>query len=84
MNQPFSPMGKPVDRVDGRLKVTGGARYAGEYPEEGLLYGSVVSSTIANGRVASIDTSEALKVPGVVAVIDTHQSSVAGQLRRKL
>ncbi|EKG35805.1 xanthine dehydrogenase family protein molybdopterin-binding subunit [Pseudomonas syringae] len=70
MNQPFSPMGKPVDRVDGRLKVTGGARYAGEYPEEGLLYGSVVSSTIANGRVASIDTSEAMKVPGVVAVID--------------
>ncbi|KPY48601.1 xanthine dehydrogenase family protein molybdopterin-binding subunit [Pseudomonas syringae] len=78
MNQPFSPMGKPVDRVDGRLKVTGGARYAGEYPEEGLLYASVVSSTIANGRVVSIDTSEALKVAGVVAVIDhTNRPSVA-------
>ncbi|NAT18179.1 aldehyde oxidase, partial [Pseudomonas syringae pv. actinidifoliorum] len=63
-------MGKPVDRVDGRLKVTGGARYAGEYPEEGLLHGSVVSSTIAKGRVLNIDISEALKVPGVVAVLD--------------
>ena len=46
MNVPFSPMGKPVDRVDGKLKVTGGARYAGEYPEDGLLFGSVVSSTM--------------------------------------
>ncbi|MCD5994791.1 xanthine dehydrogenase family protein molybdopterin-binding subunit [Pseudomonas sp. CDFA 602] len=78
MNQPFSPMGKPVDRVDGKLKVTGGARYAGEYPEQGLLYGSVVSSTIASGRVLSIDTSDALKVPGVVAVLDhTNRPPVA-------
>jgi len=78
MNVHFSPMGKPVDRVDGKLKVTGGARYAGEYPEDGLLFGSVVSSTIANGRVLSIDTSEALKVPGVVAILDhTNRPSLA-------
>ncbi|EKN45643.1 aldehyde oxidase [Pseudomonas viridiflava] len=78
MNVPFSPMGKPVDRVDGKLKVTGGARYAGEYPEDGLLFGSVVSSTIANGRVLNIDTSDALKVPGVVAILDhTNRPSLA-------
>lgn len=78
MNVPFSPMGKPVDRVDGKLKVTGGARYAGEYPEDGLLFGSVVSSTVANGRVLKIDTSDALKVPGVVAILDhTNRPSLA-------
>ncbi|MBF4558792.1 xanthine dehydrogenase family protein molybdopterin-binding subunit [Pseudomonas sp. p50] len=64
------PMGQPLDRVDGKLKVTGQARYAGEYPEEGLLHGSVVSSRIARGRVISIDASKALALPGVIAVID--------------
>jgi xanthine dehydrogenase YagR molybdenum-binding subunit len=66
----MSTLGQPMDRVDGLLKVTGQARYAGEFPEDGLLFGSVVSSTIANGRVLSIDASRALALPGVVAVID--------------
>ena len=70
MNTPVSPIGQALDRVDGKLKVTGGARYAGEYPETGLLYGSVVSSTIARGRVTHIDITEALQVPGVVMVLD--------------
>jgi xanthine dehydrogenase YagR molybdenum-binding subunit len=70
MNTPVSPIGQALDRVDGKLKVTGGARYAGEYPETGLLYGSVVSSTIARGRVTHIDITEALRVPGVVMVLD--------------
>jgi xanthine dehydrogenase YagR molybdenum-binding subunit len=78
MNTSFSPMGQPVDRVDGKLKVTGQARYAGEYPEAGLLHGSVVSSSIASGRVAGIDTAEALKVPGVIAVLDhTNRPPIA-------
>jgi xanthine dehydrogenase YagR molybdenum-binding subunit len=70
MNTPVSPLGQALDRVDGKLKVTGQARYAGEYPEAGLLYGSVVSSTIARGRVTHIDITEALRVPGVVMVLD--------------
>jgi xanthine dehydrogenase YagR molybdenum-binding subunit len=69
-NQASSPLGQPLDRVDGKLKVTGQARYAGEYPETGLLHGSVVSSSIARGRVTHIDISEALQVPGVVMVLD--------------
>jgi xanthine dehydrogenase YagR molybdenum-binding subunit len=74
----ISPVGQPLDRVDGHLKVTGHARYAGEYRQTGLLHGSVVSSTIACGRVLSIDTTQALKVPGVVAVIDhTNRPHVA-------
>jgi xanthine dehydrogenase YagR molybdenum-binding subunit len=78
MNATNSPLGKPLDRVDGMLKVTGQARYAGEFPEQGLLHGSVVSSTIARGRALSIDTSKALAVPGVVAVIDhTNRPPIA-------
>lgn len=73
-----SALGQPMDRVDGRLKVTGQARYAGEYPEAGLLHASVVSSTIASGRVVRIDASQALAVPGVIAVIDhTNRPHIA-------
>jgi xanthine dehydrogenase YagR molybdenum-binding subunit len=73
-----SALGQPMDRVDGRLKVTGQARYAGEYPEAGLLHSSVVSSSIASGRVVRIDASQALAVPGVVAVIDhTNRPHIA-------
>lgn len=65
----MSAIGKPLDRVEGLLKVTGQARYAGEFPEEGLLHGSVVSSTVAKGRVLRIDATKALALPGVVDVI---------------
>ncbi|MCU1759406.1 xanthine dehydrogenase family protein molybdopterin-binding subunit [Pseudomonas sp. 14P_8.1_Bac3] len=78
MNTFTKPMGQPLDRVDGHLKVTGQARYAGEFAEAGLLHGSVVSSTIACGRVVNIDASKALALPGVVAVIDhTHRPRIA-------
>ncbi|UUJ40865.1 xanthine dehydrogenase family protein molybdopterin-binding subunit [Pseudomonas extremaustralis] len=63
-------VGTPLDRVDGVAKVTGQARYAGEYPEAGLLHGSIVSSTIARGRVLDIDNAQAMRVPGVIAVLD--------------
>ncbi|MEX5503758.1 xanthine dehydrogenase family protein molybdopterin-binding subunit [Pseudomonas putida] len=63
-------VGTPLDRVDGVAKVTGQARYAGEYPQAGLLHGSVVCSTIACGRVLDMDHSQAMRVPGVVAVLD--------------
>ena len=78
MNTFTQPLGQPLDRVDGRLKVTGQARYAAEFPEDGLLHGSVVSSSIACVRVLHIDASKALALPGVVAVIDhTNRPHVA-------
>jgi xanthine dehydrogenase YagR molybdenum-binding subunit len=64
-------IGMPVSRVDGRDKVTGQARYAAEYPAEGLLYGVVVSGTIPRGRITAIRADAALAVAGVVEVI-TH------------
>ncbi|WP_207456418.1 xanthine dehydrogenase family protein molybdopterin-binding subunit [Azospirillum sp. SYSU D00513] len=73
LHAPGAQIGKPVSRVDGRLKVTGAAKYAGEFNVPGLLHGYIVSSTIAKGRITRIDTSAALKVPGVVQVF-THEN----------
>ncbi|TCD18396.1 xanthine dehydrogenase family protein molybdopterin-binding subunit [Pseudomonas sp. IC_126] len=73
MRPATSPFGQPIDRVDGPLKVTGQARYAGEFHVPGLLYGSVVNSGIARGRIVNIDASAAEAVPGVVLVL-THQN----------
>ncbi|MCE0464394.1 xanthine dehydrogenase family protein molybdopterin-binding subunit [Pseudomonas uvaldensis] len=71
-------IGQPLDRVDGLLKVTGQARYAAEYPADGLLHGSVVSAPIACGRVLRIDATKALALPGVIAVIDhTNRPRIA-------
>ena len=66
-------IGTPLSRVDGVAKVTGGARYAAEYPAPNLLYGVVVSSTITKGRISAIDDAEARAVPGVVEVV-THEN----------
>ena len=65
-------IGTATPRVDGRAKVTGEAKYAGEFSAPGLAYGSVVESTIPKGRIARIDTSEALRVEGVLDVL-THE-----------
>ncbi|MEH1842422.1 MAG: xanthine dehydrogenase family protein molybdopterin-binding subunit [Nostoc sp.] len=64
-------IGKPLNRVDGHLKVTGGARYAAEFPVAKMTYGVTIQSTIAKGKIAKIDTKAAEQVPGVLAVI-TH------------
>ena len=61
-------LGQPMDRVDGRLKVTGGARYAAEFAVPNVAHAVLVTSTIARGRVKSMDTSAAEKVPGVIKV----------------
>jgi xanthine dehydrogenase YagR molybdenum-binding subunit len=65
-------IGQPLDRVDGRLKVTGMATYSAEHRVGNLVYAVLVTSTIAKGRIASIDTGAAKKVPSVLAVL-THQ-----------
>lgn len=73
MNSANSPLGKPLDRVDGPLKVTGKACYAAEAEVPGLLYGAVVSSSIARGRIKGIDAAAAEALPGVRLVL-THQN----------
>ena len=63
-------VGKPLDRVDGPLKVSGRATYAAEYMGHGqVAYGYPVPATIAKGRVADIDAALAERQPGVLSVL---------------
>src|ERR1700759_3419424 len=65
-------LGKPIDRVDGRLKVTGTATYAAEYQVKNLAYGVPVLSIITKGRVKNIDIQQAEKMPGVIGVMTSE------------
>lgn len=62
-------VGKPVSRLEGRLKVSGTAKYAAEYPAENLLYGYVVSSPVTKGKILNIDSSKAMEIPGVIEIL---------------
>ena len=67
-------IGQPVSRVDGRQKVTGAATYAAEFDQPGQVYGVIVRSTVANGRIASMDSTAAQRASGVLAVL-THRNA---------
>jgi xanthine dehydrogenase YagR molybdenum-binding subunit len=67
-------IGQPISRVDGRKKVTGGATYAAEFNSPGQAHGVILRSTVANGRIESIDGVPAERAPGVVAVL-THRNA---------
>lgn len=69
MTRHRASIGQPLDRVDGRLKVTGSAKYASEFPTDRVAHAVIITSTIAKGRVTAIDTSKALATHGVLAVI---------------
>ncbi|MDQ0837313.1 aldehyde oxidoreductase molybdenum-binding subunit PaoC [Sphingomonas faeni] len=64
-------LGKPLDRVDGKLKTTGTAHYAYERNDvaPNAAYGYIVGSAIAKGRIDSIDDADAKAAPGVLAVV---------------
>jgi xanthine dehydrogenase YagR molybdenum-binding subunit len=62
-------VGTAHTRVEGRDKVTGAARYAGEIPFADLAHGWLVLSTVARGRILSVDTASVLGMPGVLAVL---------------
>jgi len=66
-------IGTATSRVDGRAKVTGAAKFAGEFNTPGLAHASLVTATIAKGRVSRIDANEALAVEGVIDVL-THRN----------
>jgi xanthine dehydrogenase YagR molybdenum-binding subunit len=64
------PIGLPLDRVDGRLKVTGKATYAFEYAAQGgAAYGVIVPAAIGKGRVLAVDVRDAQRAPGVQLVL---------------
>src|SRR5438876_921102 len=69
----MNAIGQPISRFDGRLKVTGAARYTADILLADATHAAIVHSTIANGRTVSIDTTAAEKAPGVFAVF-THRT----------
>jgi xanthine dehydrogenase YagR molybdenum-binding subunit len=71
VRQKHGLIGAAVSRVDGRLKVQGKARFAAEAPIKNLAYAALAYSSIARGRIRSLDTFEAEAAPGVVLVM-TH------------
>lgn len=62
-------VGSSVSRKDGHLKVTGQARYAADHPIKNVTYAVAICSTIGYGRVVSIDSSEAERAPGFLAIL---------------
>ncbi|XP_068204498.1 xanthine dehydrogenase/oxidase-like isoform X2 [Palaemon carinicauda] len=69
-NQEIWPLGQPIPKIEAHIQCSGEAEYAVIAPEvEGELFGMFVTSTQANAKIVSIDPSEALKMPGVVAFV---------------
>jgi xanthine dehydrogenase YagR molybdenum-binding subunit len=79
-HEPF--VGRATSRVDGVLKVTGQALYAAEYGAPGALYGVIVSSTVAAGRIRKLDVSQAKALPGVVEVFSHENRARSAWLDR--
>ncbi len=66
-------VGVSVPRSDAVAKVTGQAVYTGDLKLPGMAYGKVLSSPLAHARITSIDTTEARRIPGVVAILTPEQ-----------
>ena len=69
MTEKYAVIGKSVPKIDGRVKVTGAAKYTGDLKLPNMLYGKILTSPHAHAKILSIDTSEAEKLMGVKAVI---------------
>jgi xanthine dehydrogenase YagR molybdenum-binding subunit len=67
-------VGTPIERIDARAKVTGKAAYAAEVAVAHVAHAVIVGSTVARGRLRSVTTAQARRLPGVLAVL-THESA---------
>jgi xanthine dehydrogenase YagR molybdenum-binding subunit len=72
---PEANMGEPAPRLDARLKVTGEARYASDFPVGNPAFACLVTSTIAKGRITQFDLADARTVPGVLDILTYENTS---------
>jgi xanthine dehydrogenase YagR molybdenum-binding subunit len=72
-------IGATVPRIDGRLKVTGGAHYGSDMSVANPAYAFLVTSAIARGRIARLDDTEARAMPGVIEIM-TYRNT-AGRIK---
>src|SRR5215469_3663602 len=80
-NSELTFIGKPTPRWDGAQKVSGRGKYTADIQLPGMLYGCMIGAGIPHGRVTSIDTSAAEKLPGVKAVHVIEHTFGIAQLR---
>jgi xanthine dehydrogenase YagR molybdenum-binding subunit len=79
--EPKENMGKPEPRIDGRLKVTGEARYGSDFPVANPAYAFLVTSAIAKGRIKAMDLGEAKAVPGVLEIFHHGNSGELKEIK---
>jgi xanthine dehydrogenase YagR molybdenum-binding subunit len=74
-------VGRPYDRIDGPLKVTGTATYAYEHHKEvpNAAHGHMIGSAIAKGRIVSIDAEAARRAPGVLTIVTADSAGKLGK-----
>src|SRR5436305_223112 len=72
--EPLENMGRPEPRVDGRLKVTGAARYGSDFTTDDPAFAYLVTSRIARGRIRQIELDDARAVRGVIDIF-THENT---------
>ncbi|AGH50310.1 aldehyde oxidase and xanthine dehydrogenase molybdopterin binding protein [Sphingomonas sp. MM-1] len=74
-------VGRPLDRIDGKLKTTGTAPYAYERHDviPNQAYGHVLGAAIAKGRIVAIDLAEAKAAPGVLAIVTAGNAGKLGK-----
>lgn len=71
---PDTLIGQPVDRVDGKAKVTGAAHYSGDRRAEHPAFGVIVTSTVGRGTIIKVDADRARESPGVLMVM-SHENA---------
>ena len=77
-------VGKPIDRIDGPLKTTGTAPYAYERTDAPgtPVYGYVVGSSIATGRISSMNLTRARSAPGVLGIVTAESAGPLDKAQR--
>ena len=80
---PDTIIGQPIDRIDGKAKVTGAARYAGDMRADHPAFGVIVTSTIGRGTITKIDIKEAEKAPGVVLAMSHENAPAQAPFKRE-
>jgi xanthine dehydrogenase YagR molybdenum-binding subunit len=76
-------VGKGINRLDGRLKVTGKAQYSAEFPLKDVACAVLLQSTISKGTINGIDTSDAERQPGVIKII-TYKNAPKVETSKKM
>jgi xanthine dehydrogenase YagR molybdenum-binding subunit len=80
---PDTLIGQPIDRVDGKAKVTGAARYAGDMRAEHPAFGVIVTSTIGRGTISKVDIKDAQQAPGVLLVMSNENAPAQAPFKQE-